>query len=373
MTNGQTQERAAAPRKLRQIVLTGGGSAGHVTPNLALLDPLRDAGWEAHYVGSYGGIERDLVARAGVPYHAVDTGKLRRYASWQNAVDPLRTLRGIGQAWRLLGRLRPDAVFSKGGFVAVPVVIGAWLRRIPIVVHESDRSPGLANRLSFPFAARICTAFADTLPQVRNAQRVVCTGSPIRPELLAGDRKRAERRFGIDPQRSLVLVFGGSLGARAINQVVAEYARELPEDLEILHVCGKGQLDPTLAGLPRYRAFEYMNDEFADALARADVVVARAGANSLAELLALSKPALLVPLPADASRGDQLENARVYAERGYGLVVQQNELTRATLDSALRRLLTDAHTFQTRMQKDRPADATRAIVAVLNDVANADP
>jgi UDP-N-acetylglucosamine--N-acetylmuramyl-(pentapeptide) pyrophosphoryl-undecaprenol N-acetylglucosamine transferase len=361
----------------RCVVLTGGGTAGHVTPNLALLPGLRAAGFHIEYVGSRTGIERELVASEGLPYHMVQTGKLRRYASWQNWLDPLRVALGIGQAYRILGRVRPDVVFSKGGYVAVPVVIGAWLHRIPVIVHESDRSPGLANRLAFPFAARICTSLEETAATLRSsmparAERIVCTGSPVRPALLAGDRARAERRFGLDPARSLVLVFGGSMGARAINAVVGELARSLPPDLQILHVCGRGNLDPGLANVPHYHAFEYLQEDFADALARADAVVSRAGANSLFELLALRKPAVLIPLPSDRSRGDQIENAEHHTQRGYGLLLPQAELNRERLEQAIRSLLRGAERFRQQMASDMPPDAATAIVALLDQVTPAD-
>jgi UDP-N-acetylglucosamine--N-acetylmuramyl-(pentapeptide) pyrophosphoryl-undecaprenol N-acetylglucosamine transferase len=357
----------------RTVVLTGGGTAGHVTPNLALLPALRAAGFHIEYVGAKAGIERELVTAEGLPYHSVETGKLRRYASWQNWIDPLRVVQGVGQAYRILNRVRPDVVFSKGGYVAVPVVLGAWLHRIPVVVHESDRSPGLANRIAFPFCARICTSFEESAARLRasmpaRARRIVCTGSPVRRALLAGDRARAERRFGLDPSRSLVLVFGGSLGARAINAVVGEFARALPSDLQLIHVCGKGNLDPQLANLAHYHAFEYLQQDFADALARADAVVSRAGANSLSELLALRKPAVLIPLPSDRSRGDQIENAQYYTERGYGLLLPQAELNRERLEESIRSLLNGAALFRQRMETDTPGDAAAAIVAQLDQV-----
>lgn len=357
----------------KRIVLTGGGTAGHVTPNLALLPALRAAGWQPRYIGSHTGIERELVSAQGVPYEGIDSGKLRRYASWQNWTDPLRVLRGVGQAYRSLARDRPDAVFSKGGFVSVPVVVAAALHKIPVIVHESDRSPGLANRLTFPFAARICTSFEESAQHLRQSlrrrpERVVFTGSPIRPDLLRGDRTRAEQRFGLDPALPLVLVVGGSLGARAINECVFELARALPADLQLLHVCGKGNVDAGLQHTPRYHAVEYLQAEFGDVLARADAVVTRAGANSLAELLQLRKPALLIPLPAAASRGDQLENARVHVERGYGLLLEQEQLSRERLQAAIVELLAQAPALAQRMQQSAPVDAAAAIVALLSEL-----
>lgn len=358
----------------KRVVLTGGGTAGHVTPNLALLPRLRERGWDVRYIGSHSGIERELVTAQGVPYDAIDSGKLRRYASLRNWTDPLRVMRGAAQAYRILARSAPDIVFSKGGYVTVPVVFAAALRGIPVVVHESDRSPGLANRLTFPFAARICASFEDSAEHLRRRMRrrrdrVVYTGSPIRPELLAGDAARAQARLGLDPQRALVLVVGGSLGARAINSAVFELARALPGDLQIVHVCGKGNLEPTLAGVPHYHAFEYLKAEYGDVLARADVVVSRAGANSLAELIALRKPALLIPLPEAASRGDQVQNARAHVDAGYGALLEQEHLDAARLLEAIRSALAAGPQMSARMARDRAVDAAATIVDLLGEVA----
>jgi UDP-N-acetylglucosamine--N-acetylmuramyl-(pentapeptide) pyrophosphoryl-undecaprenol N-acetylglucosamine transferase len=361
-------------RPEKRIVLTGGGTAGHVTPNLALVPALQHAGWQVRYIGSHSGIERELVNDRGLPYEGIDSGKLRRYASLQNWTDPLRVLRGLAQAYASLGRDRPDVVFSKGGYVTVPVVVAAALRRIPVVVHESDRTPGLANRLTFPFAARICVSFEDSAERLRRSlrarpERVVFTGAPMRPELLRGDSAAAERRHQLDPTRALVLVVGGSLGARAINEAVFALARTMPPDLQIVHVCGKGNLDNALAGTAHYHAFEYLQAEYPDVLARADVVVSRAGANSLAELLALRKPALLIPLPAASSRGDQLENARVHVQQGYGRALDQGELDRDRLERELRLLLAEAPAMRSRMALAAKVDATTAIVGLLEQVA----
>jgi UDP-N-acetylglucosamine--N-acetylmuramyl-(pentapeptide) pyrophosphoryl-undecaprenol N-acetylglucosamine transferase len=359
----------AAMSSRRTIVLTGGGTAGHVTPNLALLPLLRARGYHVEYVGSYDGIERRLCAEAQLPYHAISVGKLRRYASWQNLVDPFRTVWGVAQTTALLGRLRPRVVFSKGGFASVPVVIGAALRRIPSVVHESDLSPGLANRLSFPFASRICVAYQETLARIPKGATAVHTGTPIRPELLAGDRTRGLARFTLEPGRPTVLVFGGSLGARALNEATRALVRKGSGNFQFIHVCGGGNLDPELNDRSAYRQFEYLHAEFADALACADAVVARGGANSLSELMALRKPAIIVPLPAEASRGDQIENAHRFAERGYGIVLPQAELNEDRLRSELGALLASSERFVAAMGRDAPPDSASSIVALLDELA----
>jgi len=355
---------AADTQSRGRVVLTGGGTAGHVTPNLALLPALRARGFEPVYVGSVNGIERRLAEEAGLPYHGVQTGKLRRYASLQNLLDPVRILVGLVQAAFLLARLRPAAVFSKGGFVGVPVVIGAWLNRIPVVVHESDLTPGLANRLSFPFARRICLSFRET-ESLLPGREVVYTGTPVRRSLREGDRDRGLRAFGLDAGRRTLLVFGGSQGAQAINAAVRAALPSLPEDLQILHVCGAGNLESGLEGSVGYRQFEYLDAEFADAFACADVVVSRAGANSLAELIALRKPAVVVPLPLAASRGDQIDNARLYAEKGYGLVLPQDELTPESLLAAVASALEAATDFGQAMDRAESQDPAEKIGDLL--------
>ena len=352
----------------KTIVLTGGGTAGHVTPNLALLPGLRARGFEAVYVGSRGGVEHRLALDAGLSYHGVHTGKLRRYASLDNFVDPLRILLGIVEAALLLRRLAPDVVFSKGGFVGVPVVIAAWLNRIPVVVHESDLTPGLANRLSFPFARRICVAFSETANALAG-HKVLYTGTPVRRTLLEGSRQRGHQRFGLDAFRTTILVFGGSQGAQAINRLVRDGLPELPSTLQVLHICGPGNLAADLAERDGYVQVEYLDAEFADAFACADVVVCRAGANSLAELIALRKPAVVIPLPTAASRGDQLDNAKLYAEKGYGRVVLQSDLSPARLFEEVQAALGAAPNFVAAMEQSESVDPVTRIVDLLDELA----
>jgi len=350
------------------LLLTGGGTAGHVTPNLALLPALRARGFAVEYVGSHAGIERRLVVEAGLPYHAVQTGKLRRYASFENLIDLLRIPVGILQAALLVRRLRPSVVFSKGGFVGVPVVVGAWLNRVPVVVHESDLTPGLANRLSFPFARRICLSFRETADQLPG-RNVVYTGTPVRAALRGGDRARGLARFGLDAGRRTLLVFGGSQGALAINEALRAALPSLPDDLQVLHVCGAGHLAADLEGRPRYRQYEYLDAEFGDAFACADVVVSRAGANSLAELIALRKPAVVIPLPTAASRGDQIDNARLFADKGFGIVLDQADLTPASLLARVEQALDRASGIAAAMERAEAHDPVERIADLLVELA----
>jgi UDP-N-acetylglucosamine--N-acetylmuramyl-(pentapeptide) pyrophosphoryl-undecaprenol N-acetylglucosamine transferase len=349
-----------------RILFTGGGTAGHVTPNLALMARLTEAGWEVHYAGSHDGMERELVAPTGVPYHALPTGKLRRYPSLENLADAFRVLGGVVAGWRLCGRLRPDVVFSKGGFVSVPAVLGAALRGVPVIAHESDRTPGLATRLVARFVRGVCTNFPDT--RVAGARAVWYTGTPLRAELAAGDRNRGLVRAGLPGTRPVLLVVGGSLGSRFLNGCVRAALGALLERFEVLHVCGRGQVDP-VATRDGYVQFEFVGEDWGDLLAAADLVVSRAGANGLLELVTLRKPALLVPLGTAASRGDQLENAAWAEERGLARVVTEAELDGPRLVAELDALAAAAPALAERLAAFPVPDAERAILARIREAA----
>ena len=287
---------------MKRIVLTGGGTAGHVTPNLALIPHLREDGWDIHYIGGENSPEEKLIAQVpDVTYHSVATGKLRRYFDPKNFTDPFRVVKGVFQASRIIGELKPNVVFSKGGFVSVPVVYGAKLHGVPIVVHESDMTPGLASKLSTPFAREVLCTFPEAAKLA--GAKGVHTGTPIREEILRGSRERGLRRFGFQEGRPVLMVVGGSSGAQAINHMVTQALPELLQSFQVLHLCGGGNLDPALEGTEGYLQCEYLNEEMADAYACADVLISRAGSNTLCEILALRKPALLIPYPKTASRG----------------------------------------------------------------------
>ena len=320
-----------------KILFTGGGSAGHVTPNLALMDEAGRRGFETVYVGSADGIEREIVGRTDVAYRVIRSGKLRRYFSWQNFIDPFNVLIGVTQAMFVVLRERPDVVFSKGGFVAVPVVLAAWVFRIPVVCHESDIVPGLANRLCQPFSRLMCVNFPETAAYLKR-RRVEVTGTPLRDGIVDGNAASARARLGIADDRRVLLAFGGSLGAARINAAVADAFEALADRYDVIHVTGE---EGARAARPGYHPFAYVHEGFGDLLALADVVVSRAGANSLYELLVLNKPHVLVPLPATSSRGDQLVNADVMARGGYSVVVADEDLDATTLIEAVRRVEAD--------------------------------
>lgn len=316
---------------MKRIVLTGGGTAGHVTPNIALIAELKNQGWEIHYIGTKDGIEHKLISEiSGVTYHSVKSGKLRRYIDIKNLTDPFRVIAGIGQSVNLIRKIQPEIIFSKGGFVSVPVVMGGWLNRIPVIVHESDITPGLANKIATKFAKVVCTTFPETVEHFSQG-KAVHTGTPIRKELFVGKADRGKRISGFVEDKPVILVMGGSLGAVAINQTIRSLLNKLTRRFNIIHICGNGNFDSSLDNYPGYKQFEYVSDELPNLMALTDLVVSRAGANSIYEFLALKKPALLIPLPLSASRGDQILNARSFQKQGFSKVLEQESMTDDTL------------------------------------------
>ena len=352
---------------MKKIVLTGGGTLGHVTPHLALIPRLKEAGYEIHYIGTENGMEAPKMRSVqGVIYHAVKSGKLRRYHSWQNFTDPFRVIAGAFQSARLMGRIRPDVVFSKGGFVAVPVVFGAWLHRVPVLCHESDLTPGLANRLCRPFAKR----FATTFPECAQAlgKKAEMTGTPLRPELFQGSRDAGLRMFGFAGQKPVLLMMGGSSGAQSVNKALRGALPMLTETFDIAHICGKGNLEPSLEGTPGYCQIEFLDAELPDALAAADLVLSRAGANALGEFQHLGRPMLLVPYPKGAGRGDQILNAASMKSRGLCHVLPQEEMNPETLAKALQETWADREQLEKALKEAPPADGTARILELIEEI-----
>ena len=349
----------------KKIVLTGGGTAGHVTPNIALLPSLKAAGYEIWYIGSYNGIEERLIKEQNIPYYGIDSGKLRRYFDWKNFSDPLRVIHGYAQAKKILSRLKPDVVFSKGGFVAVPVVFGAWLHRIPVLCHESDLTPGLANKLCKPFASR----FATTFPECAEAlgKKAEMTGTPLRPELFTGSREKGLELLGFDGSRPVLLMMGGSSGAQSVNACLREALPKLTE-FDIAHICGKGNLDPMLNNTPGYKQIEFLDAELPDVLACTDMVLSRAGANALCEFQALGRPMLLIPYPKGASRGDQILNAKSLAKRGLCRVLMQEDMTVDTLVEGIQTTWADRDQLTEALRNAPPADGTERVLQMIEEI-----
>lgn len=353
---------------MKRIILTGGGTAGHVTPNIALLPRLKELQYDIHYIGSYQGIEKELIEPFGIPYHGISTGKLRRYLSARNLTDPFRVLKGLGEARRLIKILDPDVIFSKGGFVSVPVVLAGKKRHVPTIIHESDMTPGLANKLSLSAATKVCCNFPETLELLPEGKAVL-TGSPIRQELLSGDRYKAREFLGFTSDKPVILIIGGSLGAVAVNEAVRAILPELLKTYQIIHLCGRGKIDPTLVNLEGYAQYEYIKEELKDLFALTDIVVSRAGANAICELLALHKPNLLIPLPANASRGDQILNARSFERQGFSIVLEESEMTNETLLAAINRLYENREVYIETMKRSSQQNSIDTIIDLIESVA----
>ncbi len=351
-----------------KLVFTGGGTAGHVMPNLALLPALQQLGVKVEYIGSVRGMEKDLAEQAVLPYHAIATGKLRRYVDLQNFLDLFRIPLGLWQAWRLLGKIRPDLIFSKGGFVSVPVVIGGHLRGIPVILHESDLTPGLANRICAPFAQKICVCFSQTLKYLP-VKKAVLTGSPVRAQLMEGDRAQGFLLTGFlaKPDLPVLLVMGGSSGSKAVNAALRGQLATLAKSFRIIHLCGKGNVDDTLQKPNQYQQFAFVQEELPHLLAITDFVLSRAGANALFELLALRIPHLLIPLSRAVSRGDQILNAEAFEKEGFSLVLSEEELQAhpELLSQKLSLLQSDQEKFRAKM---RDSKVSHGIVNVMEEI-----
>ena len=354
---------------MKRIILTGGGTAGHVTPNIALLPKLQEMGFDIHYIGSYNGIEKELIEPFGIPYHGISSGKLRRYFSLQNFTDPFRVLKGMGEARKLIRDLKPDVIFSKGGFVSVPVVLAGKKCKVPVIIHESDMTPGLANKIAIPSATKVCCNFPETLEYLPK-EKAVLSGSPIRQELLSGNKIAAMDLCGFSADKPIILVIGGSLGSVAVNNAVRAALPELLKSFQIVHLCGKGKVDESLNNTTGYRQFEYITEELRDIFAMTDIVISRAGANAICELLALRKPNLLIPLSANASRGDQILNARSFERQGFSLVLEEEEVTKDTLLEAVQNLYDNRNTFIDAMRNSGQQDSINTILNLVCELTN---
>ena len=351
----------------RKIILTGGGTAGHVTPNLALIPYLRKADFDITYIGSMNGIERKLIGDFDIPYVAIETGKLRRYFDPKNFTDPFRVIRGYQEAHTFMKDYKPDVVFSKGGYVGVPVVHAASSLRIPCIIHESDMTPGLANKLCAPFARKICCNFPETMKSLP-PEKAVLTGTPIRDELFQGDRDRGLKLCGFTPEKPVLMVIGGSLGASSVNKTIRDNLKALLEMFQVVHICGRGKMDNLMLTIPGYKQFEYVKEDLKDLYAAADVVISRAGANVICELLALNKPNLLVPLP--TGRGDQKLNAASFEAQGYSIVVQDDDLPDCILPK-IRELYEHRRQYIDKMLTSSQTDSAARIMDLILAQASA--
>jgi UDP-N-acetylglucosamine--N-acetylmuramyl-(pentapeptide) pyrophosphoryl-undecaprenol N-acetylglucosamine transferase len=309
-----------------RIILTGGGTAGHVTPNIALIPKLKNTGFDVFYIGTKEGIEYNLIINEKIPFYPIVAGKLRRYFDKKNFTDIFNIGRGFIQALKVIKKEKPDVIFSKGGFVSCPVVWAGWLMRVPVVIHESDMTPGLANKLSLPFAKNICVAFPETENYI-NKSKCVLTGLPVREKLFTGKKEKGLEICNFDNNKPVILIIGGSLGSSFLNEKIRESLNTLLEDFQICHICGKNSLDESLNGIKGYKQFDYVSDEMSHLFEMSDLIVSRAGATTLFEILALEKPSLLVPLSKKASRGDQILNANSFEKKGLANSIDEDDMT----------------------------------------------
>ncbi|MDD3217631.1 MAG: undecaprenyldiphospho-muramoylpentapeptide beta-N-acetylglucosaminyltransferase [Lachnospiraceae bacterium] len=354
---------------MKHIVLTGGGTAGHVTPNIALVPRLQELGYKISYIGSLDGIEKKLIEEMGIPYYGISSGKLRRYFDVKNFTDPFRVLKGYGEAKALMKELKPDVVFSKGGFVTVPVVIAANRSKIPAIIHESDMTPGLANKLCISSAKKVCCNFPETV-SLLPADKAVLTGTAIRQELLNGDRQAALDFCGFTSDKPVILIIGGSLGSVAVNDAVRSILPELLKTFQVIHLCGKGKLDESLTGTEGYVQYEYIKKELPDLFALADLIISRAGANAICEISSLKKPNLLIPLSAKASRGDQILNARSFEKLGYSMVLEEEMISDKTLLNAIQELHANRQSYIDAMAASQHMDSIEHIVSIIEECAS---
>ncbi len=353
---------------MKRIVLTGGGTAGHVTPCIALLPELKKEGYDIQYIGSYQGIERKLIEEYHIPYHGISSGKLRRYFDPKNFTDPFKVVKGYFEASKILKELMPDIVFSKGGFVTVPVVMAAKKHKIPVIIHESDMTPGLANRLALPSATKVCANFPETVKYLPE-NKAVLTGTPIRKELFSGNKIKGLDFCGFTANKPVILIIGGSTGSRAINEIIRGMLPTLLRDFQLIHLCGKGNLDERFMDTEGYVQFEYSKEELSDLLAAADLVISRAGANAICELLALRKPNILIPLPASSSRGDQLLNAESFERQGYSFVLKEEDLSLATLLDAINKVMEAKQDYINAMNKSELNNSVGTIVKLIKETS----
>jgi UDP-N-acetylglucosamine--N-acetylmuramyl-(pentapeptide) pyrophosphoryl-undecaprenol N-acetylglucosamine transferase len=353
---------------MKKIMFTGGGSAGHVTVNLALIPRFLSDGWSVVYVGSEVGIEKQLVTANNIRYIGISSGKLRRYFDLRNLSDPFRVLKGTMQAFRVIKKENPDVLFSKGGFVSVPVVLGAWLNKVPIIIHESDLTPGLANRISMMFAHTICTTFKESERYLPTG-KTHYVGAVVREELSAGNPLTGKAFCNFADNKPILLIMGGSLGSKKINETIRSALTNLTDIYNIVHLCGRGNTDAFIKSRG-YRQYEYLNEELPHVLAAADIVVSRAGSNSIFELLHLRKPMLLIPLTKEQSRGDQILNAQSFESSGFCRVLYEEQMTSEAFVNAVNDVYKSRQELIDKMMKYEQSDALSKVVELIKEVAD---
>lgn len=354
--------------KKRKIILTGGGSAGHVTPNVALIPKLKKLGYEVEYIGTKEGIERSIIEAENIKYHVISSGKLRRYFDVKNFTDPFKVIKGVFEAISIIRKEKPNVIFSKGGFVSVPVVLGGFFNKVPVIAHESDITPGLANKISTPYCKKICVTFPESIKNIKG-DKCILTGTPIRDEIFKGKREKAISICKFTEDKPILLVIGGSLGSKVINDAIRKSLDKLLNKFNIIHICGKGNIESSLKNKKGYAQFEYVKEELPHFMNGCDIVISRAGANVIFELLALKKPNLLIPLSRKSSRGDQILNANSFKNSGYSMILEEEEISQQRLLKDLENLYKCRDKYIKAMEESTVNNGVDNIIAVIEKYA----
>ncbi len=355
---------------MKKIVLTGGGTAGHVTPNIALIPKLIKEGYEIHYIGSKTGVEKNLITslddNLNVKYYSISSGKLRRELNFENVKDVFKVTKGILEANKLIKKIKPDVIFSKGGYVVVPVVLAGKKQNVPVIIHESDYTPGLANKIAIPFAKTVCTSFESTQKFIKKAT-VVHTGPPIREEIKEGDKTIGKDLCNFKNEKPVIMLMGGSLGAKKLNETLRKALKQSKlNNYNVIHLTGKGNLDETLT-YDNYKQFDYVGEEMAHLLSFANIVITRGGANAIFELLSIKKPNIIIPLSLKASRGDQIQNAKEFSEKGYSKVIFEEDLNTDLLLEEIEDLFNNSSKYINNMNSYKGVNTLNMIVKIIKE------
>lgn len=352
---------------MKKIVLTGGGTAGHVMPNIALLKYLEKEFDEIHYIGSHNGIERNIIEKyPQVIYHGISTVKLIRSLTPKNLLIPFKLLKSLRETRKILKGINPSVIFSKGGFVSVPVVLAGSKLKIPIIAHESDSSIGLANKIIIKKCEKMCFSFENLAKKYK--EKGLYTGSPIRDNIFKGDKEKTLKELNFAPNKTTILIMGGSLGATAINNVIFENAEELSKKYNIIHIVGKNNINKKLINLKNYKQIEFTN-QIENYFAAADLIISRSGSNSIFEFLALKKPMILIPLPKASSRGDQILNAQIFHNNGFSHILYQEKLNKDSLLDLISYVFQNKNFYVSNMQKSTIQNANKLILNEIKKVA----
>lgn len=351
---------------MKKIILTGGGTAGHVTPNIAIGEALKKENYKLVYIGSKQGIEKDIVNKFNIEYKGISSGKLRRYLSFKNITDMFKIVKGLSEAIKIIRKEKPNIIFSKGGFVTVPVVLAGRLCKVPVIIHESDITPGLANRISIPYSTKVCVTFKETLKYVPKNKSIL-TGSPIRQSIFNGNKENGYRLTNLKKDKPILLVIGGSLGSKFLNDIIRNNLNELLKKYYIVHICGKNNLDKTITSAG-YIQFEYVSEKLEDLIAMCSIVISRAGSNTIYEFLALKKPNILIPLSKNASRGDQILNATSFKNQNFSYVIEEEHLNIKSLITALNYMEENKNIYIQNMMNCKLEKGVENIVKIIKEI-----